>query len=85
MLTLEDLKEELEPYKNTLVLDFCEIVRLIDVEDGGDDFFWVYECWSETIRSSCVMGWIPLKGNLPDDIYKTLIENWNMNHVDKAI
>ena len=85
MLTLEKLKKELDPYKNTLVLDFCEIVRLVDVSEDPEDFYWEYEKWGETVHSSCVMGWVPLKGNLPDKIYQSLVTNWNMNHVDQAI
>ena len=86
MLTLEELKKELEPYRNTLVLDFCEIVRLVDVIEEPEDFYWKYERWSKgkANLSSCVMGWIPLKGNLPDEIYKSLVRNWNMNHVNQA-
>ena len=87
MTTLKSLKKELEPYKNTLVLDFCKIVRLVDVVEEPEDFYWVYAQWrlGKTTYSSCVMGWTPLKGNLPDKIYKQLVHNWNMNHVEQAI
>ncbi len=39
MTTLESLKQELTPYQNTLVLDLFEVVRLVDVIDGEDDFY----------------------------------------------
>lgn len=85
MTTLKELKEELEPYKNTLVLSFCEIVRLDDVVEEKDDFYWVYEEYKKVTYSSCVFGWTPLKGNLPDNIYKKLVSHWNMNHINQVI
>jgi len=41
MITLKELQDELEPYKNTLVLDCFEVVRLTGVIDGEDDYYWV--------------------------------------------
>ena len=37
MTTLADLKAELEPFRNTLVIDdFDKVVRLVDVIDSED-------------------------------------------------
>jgi hypothetical protein len=42
MTTLQKLKNELEPYKNTLVIYWFDVVRLVDVIDGNDDYYWVF-------------------------------------------
>lgn len=85
-LTLEKLKEELEPYKNTLVLDYFEVARLVDVIDGKDDFYWVLDFFKKGIvHSSCCTGWIPLKGKIDDKDYEQLVRVWNLNNVEKAI
>ena len=57
MATLADLKAELEPFKNTLVIDdFDTVVRLVDVIDGEDDYYWVYDSRKGIYHSSCVGG-----------------------------
>jgi len=85
MTTLEDLKKELEPYRNTLVLDYFELVRLVDVIDGEDDYYWVYDTKKGIVHSSCVGGWIPLKGKIEDENYDGLVRVWNLNNIEKAI
>lgn len=85
MSTLIEHKKELEPYKNTLVLDFFDVVRLVDVIDGGDDYYWVYDTLNGLKQSSCVTGWIPLKGKLNDDEYNHLVSIWNYNNIIKVI
>lgn len=85
MTDLEKLKAKLEPYKNTLVLDFYNVVRLVDVEDGEDDFYWVYEGNKREIyRASCCCGWFPLKGVMADEDYKYLRNIWNLNHENRV-
>lgn len=84
MITLESLKEEMQPYKNTLVLDFFKVVRLVDVIDGGDDFYWVYDTNNGIVHSSCVTTWISLKDKLNKADYKRLVHVWNMNHTEPA-
>jgi hypothetical protein len=84
MVTLEQLKEEMEPYRNTLVLDYFEVCRLADVIDGGDDYYWVYDTKRGTVHSSCVGSWIPLKGVLPEQDYSDLVRVWNLNNTHKA-
>lgn len=82
--TLKLLKEELEPYKNTLVLNDFNVVRLVDVIDGEDDFYWVYDSKKGIYHASCVGGWIPLKNKIDDDKYKRLVNCWNLNNIEKA-
>lgn len=83
--TLDSLKKELEPYKDTLVLDYFEVVRLVDVFEDEDDFYWVYDSHKGLVHSSCVVGWTPLKGTLGDEDYNELVRVWNLNNVEKAI
>lgn len=86
MITLEDLKAEVEPYKNTLVIDdFDTVVRLVDVIDGDDDYYWVYESRNRIYYSSCVGGWIPLKGFLEQEKYDRMVRMWNLNNINKAV
>lgn len=86
MTQLAELKAELEPFKNTLVIDAPnEVVRLVDVIEEEDDYFWVYERLFDGIcHSSCVMKWIPLKGYLPEEEYIRMVEMWNLNSSNKA-
>lgn len=87
MAVFKELKKELEPYKNTLVIDeFDRISRLVDVEDGTEDFYWVFDNKNEGIhKCSCVGGWIPLKGVIPDKDYNRMVHTWNLNNKEKAI
>jgi len=82
---LSDLKKELEPFKNTLVIgDFYRIVRLVDVVDGEDDYYWVYDTINGTCYSTCVGGWIPLKGFIDKDKYDRMVHVWNLNKHRKS-
>ncbi len=85
--TFAKLKAEVEPYKNTLVLDgFDEVARLIDVIDGEWDFYYVVENNKRgIIHHSCVGTFIPLKGFIEQEKYDRLVHVWNLNHVEKAI
>ncbi len=85
MVTLKLLQDELAPYRGTLVLDFCRVALLKDVYEGDDDCYWVYYGnlngrYHGEYHSSCVGGWTPLKGFLPDEAYKKLVDRWNINH-----
>ena len=86
MATLIDLKAELEPYKNTLVLDHFEVVRLVDVIDGEEDYYWIYDNHIRgVVHSSCCGGWTALKGVLSDEEYGRLVHIWNLNNIEQAI
>ena len=57
MVTLIELQEELKPYKNTLVIgDFDNVVRLADVIDGEDDYYWAYDTRKGMVHASCAFG-----------------------------
>lgn len=85
MADLKSLQEELLPYKDTLVLYHFKIVKLVDVIDGEDDYYWVYDTKHGIIHSSCVIGWIPLKGVLPDNNYNHILRIWNLKQNIKII
>lgn len=84
------LNKEIELHKNELVIDTTKIVRLVDVVDGNEDYYWVYDEWigsghSENYQSSCVGQHTLLKGFLPDDKYNELVRIWNLNQVEQAV
>ena len=86
MATLLELKTELEPFKNTLVIDgFNSVVRLVDVIDCEDDYYWVYDSREGISHSSCCGGWIPLKGFIEKEKYDNMIRTWNLNNIEKAV
>ena len=85
-LTLDILKNEMEAFKNTLVInDLFEVVRLVDVIEDDFDFYWVYDTGKSITYSSCLGGWIGLKGCIDDDNYNRMVRIWNLNHVEKAV
>jgi hypothetical protein len=86
MATLIELQKELEPYKNTLVIgNFDNVVRLVGVIDGEEDYYWVYDTRKGITHASCVGGWVALKGFIPDNEYKRLVNVWNLNNIEKAV
>jgi hypothetical protein len=84
MTRLEQLRSELEPYKDTLVLDLFKVVRLVDVVEDEDDYYWVFDSENGIYHSSCVGMWSPLKGILNNNEYKRLVDIWNLNHINHA-
>jgi len=84
------LNTEIELHKNELVIDMSKIVRLVDVVDGEEDYYWVYDEWigmmnCKLYESSCVGQHVLLKGYLPDDKYNELVRVWNLNQSEKAV
>jgi protein-tyrosine-phosphatase len=62
---LESLREEMKGQQGKLVLDDLRVVRLLDVIDNSEDFYWVYFDGSKVYHSSCVGGWRALD-SIPD-------------------
>lgn len=88
------ITKEINEHKNELVIDGHQVVRLVDCEDGEDDFYWVYEKWAgmygrvdnnTTYHSSCVGTHIRLKGNISDKDYNEMVRIWNLNNLNKAV
>jgi len=86
-MQLDDLKAEVEPYKNTLVIDgFDRVTRLVDVIDGDDDYYWVFDSNDKEERLvSVLLQWFPLKGFMKDEDYDRLVLFWNFDRINKAI
>lgn len=86
--TFGELKVELEPWKNTLVLNSLgfEVGLLLDVVDLIEDYYWViqYPREDKPHYESCVGGWIPLKQYLPERTYGRIRSVWNLNYEPKA-
>jgi len=85
---------EIEKHKFELVIDGHQIVRLIDVEDDGEDYYWCYNEWVGLLGtsdktglylSSCVGQHVLLKGYIPTEEYERLVISWNLNNSEKAI
>ncbi len=80
------LKAEVEPYKNTLVLDgYHTLARLVGVMEGDHDFYYVVDRGEGLKYYSCVGTFIPLKGFIKDEHYNRLVYSWNLNHIEQAI
>ncbi len=85
MTQLEEYRKEIEPHKNTLVLDLFKVVRLIDIIQEPDDLYCKMDSREGVYLTSCV-GWFkPLKGVLSDKDYNYLVRIWNLNNVVSAI
>lgn len=80
MTTFKELNEEAKKHINELVLDnISGIRRLIGIYNGEDDYYWIFLTRKEIILSSCVVGWIPLKGYIKNEDYNKLERIWNLN------
>lgn len=85
MISLDLLKKELKPFKNTLVIDSFQIVRLVDVVEEEDDYYWIYDNGGKITYVSCVFNWVSLKKHLPVDEYESLVNLWNINNPEQVI
>lgn len=75
--------KEFEEYKGQFVInDNWEVVRLIAVGDDGWDYCWVYWDGRKMSWSSCVGGFVPLKGKIDEKDYKKFVREAYMNHYD---
>ena len=83
---LKKLKERVENYRNTLIIDVptFKICRLVDVIYDDEDFFWVLDTEDGVVHSSCVIDWIPLKGVLESNDYDQLVRIWNLNNIESV-
>jgi len=80
MTNWELLQQEKSKYKDTLVLDFLEVVLFKDVIDWDDDYYYVYEKldW-ETYESSCCVWFTPLVELKNRKDYDRLEYWWRLN------
>jgi len=75
------IQKEANKYRNQLMLDTWEVVRLLGWSDSDDDdYYWITYSWKNGIRLlSCVGGFTPLKGKLSNFDYYHLENLWELN------
>lgn len=83
---LKDDFEFLKKYKNTLVLEYIEVVKLVSLVTDPNEHnepYWIIERFS---RSKYKQTWcstliplIPLKGKISAKEYKELVRVWKLN------
>ena len=67
------ITEKMIEHGGELVLDFTEIVRLIGIEYGEDDYYWKLRDYKgKEYLSSCVARIVPLKNCLEKEFYNYL-------------
>jgi len=82
-MSKESILAEFEEHKGQFVInDNWEVVRLIAVADGDLDYYWVYWDGMKISWSSCVGGFVPLKGKIDERHYKNFIRLAYLNHND---
>jgi hypothetical protein len=68
-------------YKNTLVIHCLDIVKLIDIEEDEQDYYFVYETLKKgKFSSSIIIDFIPLIDSLPKDDYESIQSMWDLNY-----
>ena len=83
---LTELRAQVEPYRNTLVIkDFDNVAMLLNVVELDDDYYWSFYSDKGITHSSCLIEWIPLKGNISQESYDRMVHVWNLNHTKKEI
>lgn len=78
--------EFLNKYKNTLVLNYFKVIKLIDLVRDKDEYgepYWIVEHLDEEKYETSwhsILGRItPLKGKIPAKDYKELVRVWELN------
>lgn len=92
---IESVKIDIKSYINTLVLDTYKnkLVRLVGVAEEYDelfddiDLYYKYDSPEGHYYASILIGFIPLKGVIPESDYELLVRRWNYdyNNKEKAI
>lgn len=85
MPTFKKHKQEIKPYLNTLVLLDFKVVKLIKAINHSEDIFNEFEVNGSKLLATCLIGFIPLKGILPESQYNELVRIWNLNNKNPAI
>ena len=77
------LKREVEKHKGELVLDMFNVVMLVGFSEDSEDYYYEYlQSNGETIKSSCVGDFIPLKDSLPKKQYAYLCDIFYINAIE---
>ncbi len=80
MATFKEIQEEIKPHKGDFVLDHFKVVKLLDIIDGKDDYYYVFQKWGGMVyQSSCVLSFVPLKGKIDKTDYDEFVRLWDLN------
>lgn len=79
MKTLQDYQHVVAPFRGKLVIFGLKVVRLMDVMESHNDFFWSFRHNSsdQPYFESVDQKWIPLQGSIKDEYYAILEARWN--------
>lgn len=82
-MSKESILADFEKYKGQFVInDDGKVKRLIAVGDDGYDYCWVYWDGRKIQWSTCVGGFVPLKGKIDDEHYDRFVHLAYWNHYD---
>lgn len=75
--------EKYSKCKWDLYLNMFDVVELVDIEVGDDDYYFKVR-WSDwdIFDISCVVGLIKLRDKIDDGAYVRLYSRWQMNVLD---
>lgn len=81
-MKINEIIEEYEPYKNTLVIYLFNIVRFIDFcyDKGDDEYYYIIEYDGKIEKVSVLYKLIPLKSEFTPETYDTMKKLWNNNN-----
>lgn len=80
----EQLKKDIEPYLNTLVLCDEKLYVLTGIEEGNEDYYYVLTNRDGIYKTSFVGGVLYLKDKLNSKEYERLVYIHNMNYTLKV-
>lgn len=79
-MSKKKILKRIEEHKGELVLDLFEVVKLVGFDEDKHDYYYRYFCLNRGhYRSTCVLGFVTLKGKVDDDDYKRLEAVWKSN------
>jgi hypothetical protein len=79
------LTKEFNQHQGELVLDGFQVVELIDLIDGEEDYYWIFNNGRGIQGLSCVGRVIFLKDSLPEEEYNYLRSTFDYNNIYQGI
>lgn len=82
----EFFSEQFSRYKDTLVMDWFKLYKLVGLEDGEDDYYWILMSrkGKQKYLSCCIIP-VWLKEELTEPTYKVMVQLWNLNSNNTAV
>jgi hypothetical protein len=75
--------EKYNKYKNTLVLNYFQVYRFIEIVSDEDDFYFFFDDGTNYQKMSILLTFIPLVESLKKEDYNELVRIWNLNNNSK--